>query len=327
MHRRRFIALLAGAIALPCAAAAQQKAMPVIGYLNPTSPGVAAPATAAFRQGLSEAGYVEGRNVAIEYRWAEGKYDRLPSLAGELVSRQVAVIVTGGATPTALAAKAATGTIPIVFVLGSDPVQFGLVQSLARPGGNVTGVTVLDVELVPKAFELLHELVPAAATIAVLVNPNNLLVEAQARGSQIAAHNLGVHLLVLNASSQSEIDAAFITLVEQRADALLVTGEPLFFGTARDQLIALAARHAVPTIYQFRQLTVAGGLMSYGTSLADAQRISGVYAGRILRGERPADLPVQQSTKVELVVNLKTAEALGLSVPPTILALADEVIE
>ena len=319
--------MLGGAITLPCVAAAQQKAMPVIGYLHPTSPGVAAPATAAFRQGLSEAGYVEGRNVAIEYRWAEGKYDRLPSLAGELVSRQVAVIVTGGATPTALAAKAATGTIPIIFVLGSDPVQFGLVQSLARPGGNVTGVTVLDVELVPKAFELLHELVPAAATIAVLVNPNNLLVEAQARGSQIAAHNLGVHLLVLNASSQSEIDAAFITLVEQRADALLVTGEPLFFGTARDQLIALAARHAVPTIYQFRQLTEAGGLMSYGTSLADAQRISGVYAGRILRGEIPADQPVQQSTKVELVVNLKTAEALGLSVPPTILALADEVIE
>ena len=244
-----------------------------------------------------------------------------------MVDRQVAVIVTGGATPTALAAKAATGTIPIVFVLGSDPVQFGLVQSLARPGGNVMGVTVLDVELVPKTFELLHELVPAAATIAVLVNPNNLLVEAQARGSQIAAHNLGVDLLVLNASSQSEIDAAFTTLVEQRADALLVTGEPLFFGTARDQLIALAARHAVPTIYQFRQLTEAGGLISYGTSLADAQRISGVYAGRILRGERPADLPVQQSTKVELVVNLKTAEALGLSVPPTILALADEVIE
>ena len=244
-----------------------------------------------------------------------------------MVDRQVAVIVTGGATPTALAAKAATGTIPIVFVLGSDPVQFGLVQSLARPGGNVTGVTVLDVELVPKAFELLHELVPAAATIAVLVNPNNLLVEAQARGSQIAAHNLGVDLLVLNASSQSEIDAAFTTLVEQRADALLVTGEPLFFGTARDQLIALAARHAVPTIYQFRQLTVAGGLMSYGTSLADAQRISGVYAGRILRGERPADLPVQQSTKVELVINLKTAQALGLTVPPSILARADEVIE
>ena len=327
MHRRRFIALLGGAIALPRVAAAQQKAMPVIGYLHPTSPGVAAPATAAFRQGLSEAGYVEGRNVAIEYRWAEGKYDRLPSLAGELVSRQVAVIVTGGATPTALAAKAATGTIPIIFVLGSDPVQFGLVQSLARPGGNVTGVTVLDVELVPKAFELLHELVPAAATIAVLVNPNNLLVEAQARGSQIAAHNLGVHLLVLNASSQSEIDAAFTTLVEQRADALLVTGEPLFFGTARDQLIALATRHAVPTIYQFRQLAEAGGLMSYGTSLADAQRISGVYAGRILRGERPADLPVQQSTKVELVINLKTAHALGLTVPPSILARADEVIE
>jgi len=239
----------------------------------------------------------------------------------------VAVIVTGGATPTALAAKAATETIPIVFVLGSDPVQFGLVKSLARPGGNVTGVTVLDVELIPKAFELLHELAPAATTIALLVNPNNPLIETQRRGSQIAAHNLGVHLLVLNASSQSEIDAAFITLVEQRADALLVTGEPLFFGTVRDQLIALAARHAVPTIYQFRQLTEAGGLMSYGTSLADAQRISGVYAGRILRGERPADLPVQQSTKVELVVNLKTAHALGLTIPPSILARADEVIE
>jgi putative tryptophan/tyrosine transport system substrate-binding protein len=327
MHRRRFIALLGGAIALPCVAAAQHKAMPVIGYLNPTSPGVAAPATAAFRQGLSEAGYVEGRNVAIEYRWADGKYDRLPSLAGELVSRQVAVIVTGGATPTALAAKAATGTIPIVFVLGSDPVQFDLVKSLARPGGNVTGVTVLDVELIPKAFELLHELVPTAATIAVLVNPNNLLVETQTGGSQIAAHNLGVHLLVLNASSQSEIDTAFTTLVEQRAGALLVTGEPLFFGTARDQLIALAARHAVPTIYQFRQLAEAGGLMSYGTSLADAQRISGVYAGRILRGERPADLPVQQSTKVELVINLKTTHALGLTAPPSVLARADEVME
>ena len=327
MHRRRFIALLGGAIALPWVAAAQQKALPVIGYLNPTSPGVAAPATAAFRQGLSKAGYVEGRNVAIEYRWAEGKYDRLPGLAGELVSHQVAVIVTGGATPTALAAKAATETIPIIFVLGSDPVQYGLVKSLARPGGNVTGVTVLDVELVPKAFELLHELVPAATTIAVLVNPNNLLIEAQTRGSEIAARNLGVHLVVLKASSQGEIETAFTTLAEQRVGALLVTGDPLFFGAARDQLIALAARHAVPTIYQFRQLTEAGGLMSYGTSLADAQRISGVYAGRILRGERPADLPVQQSTKVELVVNLKTAHALGLTIPPSILARADEVIE
>src|SRR5215469_321971 len=327
MHRRRFIALLGGAIMLPCVAAAQQQAMPVIGYLNPTSPDVAAPATAAFRQGLREAGYVDGQNVTIEYRWAEGKYDRLPSLAGELVSRKVAVIVTAGATPTALAAKAATETIPIIFVLGSDPVRYGLVKSLARPGGNVTGVTVLDVELVPKAFELLHELVPAATTIAVLVNPNNLLIDAQARGSQIAARNLGVHLVVLNASSQGEIEPAFTTLAEQRVGALLVTGDPLFFGAARDQLIALAARHAVPTIYQFRQLTEAGGLMSYGTSLADAQRISGVYAGRILRGERPADLPVQQSTKVELVVNLKTAHALSLTVPPLILARADEVIE
>jgi len=327
MERRTFIVMILGTAGWPFALRAQQKAMPMVGYLSPGSPGVAAPATAAFRQGLSEAGYVEGRNVAIEYRWAEGKYDRLPRLAGELVSRQVSVIVTAGGTPTALAAKAATETIPIVFALGSDPVQFGLVKSLARPGGNATGVTVLDVELVPKAFELLHELVPAAATFAVLVNPNNLLVEAQKRGSETAARNLGAQLPILNASSQSEIETAFTTLVEQRAGALLVTGEPLFFGTARHQLIALAARHAVPTIYQFRQLTEAGGLMSYGTSLADAQRISGVYAGRILRGERPADLPVQQSTKVELVINLKTAHALGLTVPPSILARADEVIE
>jgi putative ABC transport system substrate-binding protein len=258
MHRRRLIALLGGAIALPCVAAAQQKPMPVIGYLSPTSPDAAAPAMAAFRQGLSEAGYVEGWNVAIEYRWAEGEYDRLPRLAGELVSRQVAVIVTGGATPTALGAKAATETIPIVFVLGSDPVQFGLVKNLARPGGNVTGVTVLDVELILKAFELLHELVPAATTIAVLVNPNNLLIETQTRGSQIAAHNLGVHLLVLKASSQSEIDTAFTTLVEHRAGALVVTGEPLFFGAARDQVIALAARHAVPTIGCHRGARFAG---------------------------------------------------------------------
>ena len=228
MKRHAFLLLLGAAMLVTHALCAQQLTLPVIGYLGPGAPESARPFRSAFLNGLAETGYVEGWNVAIEYRWAKGKYDRLPSLARELVDRQVAVIVTGGATPTALAAKAATETIPIVFVLGSDPVQFGLVKSLARPGGNVTGVTVLDVELVPKAFELLHELVPAATTIAVLVNPNNLLVEAQARGSQIAAHNLGVHLLVLNASSQSEIDTAFTTLVEQRADALLVTGEPLF---------------------------------------------------------------------------------------------------
>ena len=328
MTRRDFMTLLGGAaVGWPLVAHAQQPAIPLVGYLGPGTFESARSFRASFLDGLAETGYVEGRNVAIEYRWAEGQYDRLPSLAGELVRHQAAVIVTGGATPTALAAKAATETIPIVFVLGSDPVQFGLVKSLARPGGNVTGVTVLDVELIPKAFELLHELVPATTTIGVLVNPNNLLIEAQTTGSQIAARNLGVHLLVLNASNQSEIETAFTTLVEQRAGALLVTGEPLFFGAARDQLIALAARHAVPTVYQFRQLTAAGGLMSYGTSLADAQRISGVYAGRILRGEKPADLPVQQSTRVELSINLKTAEALGLTVPPSLLARADEVIE
>jgi putative ABC transport system substrate-binding protein len=265
--------------------------------------------------------------VAIEYRWAEDQYDRLPELAGELVRRHVAVIVTGGATPTALAAKAATKTIPIVFVLGSDPVQFGLVNSLGRPGGNVTGVTVLDVELIAKGFELLHQLVPAATTLGVLVNPNNLAIDAQTRGSQIAASSLGVHLLVLKASNQSEVETAFTTLVEQRAGGLLVSGEPLFFGTARDQLVALAARHAVPTVYQYPQLTAAGGLMGYGTRLADAFHIGGVYSGRILRGEKPADLPVQLSTRVELAINLKTAKALGLTISTSLLARADEVIE
>jgi putative ABC transport system substrate-binding protein len=320
------IAALGGAtVAWPLAARAQQPTMPVIGYLGPGALESARPFRAAFLDGLVETGYVEGRNVAIEYRWAEDQYDRLPELAGELVRRQVAVIVTAGATPTALAAKAWTETIPIVFVLGSDPVQFGLVNSLGRPGGNVTGVTVLDVELIAKGFELLHELVPAATTIGVLVNPNNLTIEAQTRGAKIAARILGVHLLVLNASSQSEIEMAFTTLVEQRAGALLVSGEPLFFGTARDQLVALAARHAVPTIYQY--MTAADGLMSYGSRLADAFHIAGVYSGRILRGEKPADLPVQQSTRVELAINLKTAKTLGLTIPTSLLARADEVIE
>jgi putative tryptophan/tyrosine transport system substrate-binding protein len=327
MTRREFITLLGGAVAWPVAARAQQQPMPVIGYLGPGTLESARPYLASFLDGLAEVGYVERRNVTIEYRWAEGQYDRLPSLAAEFVRHQAAVIVTAGATPTALAAKAATKTIPIVFVLGSDPIQFGLVKSLARPGGNVTGVTVLDVELIAKAFELLHELVPAATTIGVLVNPNNLLIEAQTRGSQIAAGNLGVHLLVLNARNQSEIETAFNALVDQRAGALVVSGEPFFFGTARHQLIALAARHAIPTVYQYPQFAAAGGLMGYGTSLADAHRISGGYAGRILRGEKPADLPVQQSTRIELAINLKAAKALGLTVPPSILARADEVIE
>jgi putative ABC transport system substrate-binding protein len=325
MRRREVMLLIGGATIAARPLRAQQSAIPLVGYLGPGAPEPGRPLRAAFFDGLAETGYVDGRNVAIEYRFAEGQYDRLPRLAGELVRSQVAIVVTNS-TPAALAAKAATETIPIVFVLGSDPVQVGLVKSLARPGGNVTGVTVLDGELIAKAFELLHELVPAATTIGVLVNPNNLLIEAQTRESQIAARALGVHLLVLNASSQSEIETAFTKLVEQRAGALLVSGEA-FFVTARDQLVALAARHAVPTLYQFREVTAAGGLMSYGTSLADAHRLVGVYSGRILRGEKPADLPVQQSTRVELVINLKTAEALGLTVPPSILARADEVIE
>jgi len=281
----------------------------------------------ALREGLKETGFVEGENLAIEYRWAEGQYDRLPVLAAELVSHSVAVIVTVGGTPTALAAKSATETIPIVFVLGSDPVQIGLVKSLARPSGNVTGVTVLDVELIAKGFELLHELIPGATRIGVLVNPKNLLVGAQTRVAQTAARSLGVHLVMVNASSQSEIETAFTTLVDQQASALLVTADTMFHGTADKQLAGLAARHAVPTVCQYPQFAAAGGLMGYGASLANAFRISGGYVGRILKGAKPADLPVQQATKIELAINLKTARALGLIVPPSLLARADEVIE
>jgi putative ABC transport system substrate-binding protein len=327
IRRRDFIVTLGGAAAAwPLAARAQQAAIPMIGFLG-VGWELARPSRASFLDGLAGTGYVERRNVNIEYRWAEGQYNRLPSLAAELVRYEPAVIVTGGGTPTALAAKAATETIPIVFLLGSDPVQFGLVKALARPGGNLTGVTVLDVELISKVFEVLHDVVPAAATMGVLVNPNNFLNKAQTRGSQLAADILGVRLLVLNASTQNEIETAFATLVEQRAGALVVSGEPFFSGPARDQLIALAARHAIPTAYQFTDFAAAGGLLGYGASLADAYRIIGVYAGRILKGEKPADLPVQQSTKVELAINLKTAKALGLTFPPSILARADEVIE
>jgi len=327
VRRRDLLALLSSTAALsPLLGRAQQKPMPVIGWLSPGSAS-ARPTRLSFLDGLAETGYVEGTNVTIEYRWAEGQYNRLPGLAADLVRRRVALIITAGATPTALAAKEATETIPIVFVLGSDPVQFGLVRSLARPGGNLTGVTVIDIELIGKAFELLHELIPNAKRVGVLVNPNNLLIDAQTKASRIAAHDLDVDLLILNASNQSEIDLAFTALLEQRAGGLLVTGEPFFFGLVRDQLIALAARHAIPTIYMYRLFPAAGGLMSYGTSLADGYRIAGIYAGRILRGERPENLPVQQSTRVELTVNLKTAKQLGLSVPQSILARADEVIE
>jgi putative tryptophan/tyrosine transport system substrate-binding protein len=327
VDRRSFVTLIGGAVAWPIAAYAQ-KVMPVIGYLSPGTAQMYARSRGAFLNGLAEIGYIEGRNIAIEYLWAEGQYDRLSSLADELVRRQVAVIVTGGSTPAALAARAATETIPIVFVLGSDPVQFGLVKTLSRPGGNVTGVTNLDIELITKTFELLHDLVPAATTIGVLVNPNNSVYEAQTREARIAATNLKVHLLILNVTGQSDIETAFANIAERQPGALVVTGDSFFAGTAaRDQIITLAAHHAVPTIYPFRVFAESGGLMAYGTNTTDAYRLAGVYAGRILNGENPADLPVQQPSKIELYINLKTAQALGLAVPQTLLARADEVIE
>ena len=328
MKRRQFITLLGGAAAAawPLVARAQQPAMPVVGYIGGQSPDLWAGRLRAFHQGLSQTGYIEGRNVAIEYRWAEGRNDRLPALAAELIRRPVDVIATI-ATPGALVAKAATTTIPIVFAIGSDPVRDNLVASLNRPGGNVTGATALTVELGPKRLELLHELLPTAKNIALLVNPNNpTLAEAQSRELPAAARTLGLELHTLNASSENEINDAFASLAKLRAGAVLITADGLFTSYSK-QLAALALRYAVPAIYQNRAFAAAGGLLSYGGSTADAWRLAGVYAGRILNGEKPADLPAQQSTKVELFLNLKTAKALGLEVPPTLLARADEIIE
>jgi ABC-type uncharacterized transport system substrate-binding protein len=325
LNRRELLVLGSTAIAWPLAARAQQTAMPVIGFLNSGSPGQNALWLPAFHQGLGETGYIEGQNLAIEYRWAGGRYDRLSALVADLVGRTVDVIAAFG-IPSALAAKNATATIPIVFLSGSDPVADGLVASLARPGGNLTGISFLNVELMAKRLELLSELVPQARVIALLVNPTNPLTEPMIRDVQTAAHTKGVHLDILKAVTESEIGAAFASLIQLQAGALVVGADPFFFGR-RDQLLALAAHHAVPAMYYLREFVAAGGLISYGTSFISVFRQVGVYTGRILTGEKPADLPVQQPTRFELVINLKTAKALGLTVPPVLLAGADEVIE
>jgi putative ABC transport system substrate-binding protein len=326
MRRRDFITLLGGAAAAwPLAVRAQQPTMPVIGFLGSEAPELFAGRLRAFRQGLDEAGFVESRNVAIEYRWARGEYDQLPVLAADLVRQSVTVMVAT-TTPALLAAKAATTTIPIVFLTGRDPVEAGLVASLNRPGGNMTGVSNLTLETGAKQMELLHELVPAATLIALLVNPANpVLADTLSRNLQAAARAMRQQILVVSASTESDVDAAFAILVEQKVGALVVGNDP-FFNARPDQLVALASRHAVPTIYPYREFAAAGGLMSYGSNLADTYRLVGVYTGHILNGEKPANLPIQQ-TKVEFVINLRTAKALGLTFPITLLGRADEVIE
>ena len=323
--RREFITLLGGAAACPLAAQAQQPAMPVIGFLSGVSPGPFAQRLAAFRQGLNETGAIEGRNVAIEYRWAEGQYDRLPVLATDLVGRRVVVIVAY-TDRAALAAKAATTTIPIVFLIGSDPIKLGLVAGLARPGENITGVSWFGVDLEPKQLSLLHELVPSAAVIALLVDLNAPSAASRVSQVQAAARVLGLQLIVLNARTPSDIDMSFASLVRERAGALVV-GAGAFLVSRRDQIIALAARHAIPAIYGFREYSADGGLISYGNDIPAAFRRAGVHTGRILKGDKPADLPVERATKFELVINLKTAKALGLAVPYSMQLLADEVIE
>jgi putative ABC transport system substrate-binding protein len=325
MRRRDLIALL-GAITVPLAGRAQQKPMPVIGFLSGVSSGPYAPFVAAFRQGLSETGFLEGQNLTIEFRWAEGSYDRLPALAADLVAHKIDLIATGGGTVAAQAAKNATSTIPIVFAGGGSSAANGLVASLARPGGNVTGITFLAVELMPKRLELVFELVPQARTIALLVNRNNANTEEVMGEVQRAAREKAVQLTVLKADSESEIDAAFASFAQLRVGAVVVAADA-FFVNRRDQLVALASHHAVPAIYPLREFIPAGGLISYGTSGATVHRQVGIYAGRILKGAKPADLPVQEPTKFELVINLKTAKALGLAVPQSLLARADEVIK
>jgi putative ABC transport system substrate-binding protein len=327
MRRREFITLLGGAAAAwPLAARAQQPAMPVIGWISSRAASESDYLVAAFRQGLKETGYMEPQNVALDFRWGEGRYDRLPAHATELVGRPVTVIVATGGDPAAQAAKAATATIPIIFVSGSDPVKVGLVASLNRPGGNITGVHLLLLGMGAKRLGMLHELVPAANPIGVLTNPNFADGRTQLRDVEDAAKSLGLELMVLKASTELEIDAAFNHLAQQRIGAVLIASDP-FFTTRRDQLAALTARHAIPAMFDLREYAVAGSLMSYGASLTDGYRQGGIYTGRILKGAKPADLPVVQPTKYELVINLNTAKALGLTVPQTLLAVADEVIE
>jgi putative tryptophan/tyrosine transport system substrate-binding protein len=326
MRRRDFVTLLGGsAIAWPLAVQAQQRPMPVVGFVNAVSPSGSYPPLPAFLKGLAETGFVEGRNVAIEYRWAEGHYERLPALIADLVQHKVSVIAATG-TPAAVAAKTATATIPIVFEMGSDPVELGLVASLSQPGGNVTGVANFTIELASKQLGLLHELVPRTTTIAALFNPNFAGTEKLLRDAEVAARVLGLQLIVLKASTEEEIEKVFATVAPQGAGALFV-GIDSFFAARRDQIIALAARNKLPAIYGWREFVVSGGLMSYGTDFADAYHQAGIYTGRILRGEKPADLPVQRSTKFEFVINSKTAKALGIDVPNSMQLLATEVIE
>jgi putative ABC transport system substrate-binding protein len=328
MRRRDFITVLGGSAgAWPLAARAQQRAVPVIGLLSTRSPAVDMPLMAVIRQGLNETGFVEGKNVALDYRWAEGQYDQMAGLAADFVRQQVAIIVTIGGDMSALAAKAATATIPIVFATGSDPLRSGLVTSLSRPGGNITGVSTFFVDMEPKRLELLRELRPHATTTAALVNPGNIpRAEIQLSDIQTAARSIGQEINILNASTIRDIDAAFAKLVQMRADALLVATDA-FFLTRAPQLVVLAARHGIPTLYFRREFVAAGGLMSYAANINESYRLLGVYAARILKGEKPGDLPIQRSTRFELVVNHSTAKALGLEVPPSLLARADEVIE
>ena len=326
MSRREFIKLLGGTAAIwPLAARAQQPAIPVIGFINSASPDEYAPFLAAFRQGLKEAGTIEGQNATIEYHWAEGQYDRLPAMAADLVHRKVTVIAATS-TPAAQAAKAATATIPIVFTTADDPIRLGFVASLNRPGGNMTGVANLLVDLGTKQLGLLRELAPGTTTIVALANPNFIGTERQLKDVEAAVRALGLQFTVLRAATEPEINSAFASMTQFTGAALIVAADP-FLIAYRDHVVALAARHAIPAIYSVRNFAVAGGVMSYGTDLADSYRQAGIYTGRIIRGEKPADLPVQQSTKFEFVINLKTAKALGLTVPPTLLARADEVIE